>query len=305
MKSPDISVIVPHLNQGELLERCLASLEQQTIKNVAVEIIVVDNGSTTLPVDVINKFSGVRLERENEPGPGLARNKGISTSTADILAFIDADCIADRSWLETIRKTFIDRPKIHVIGGDVQIALTNAAKVSMIEAYESVYAYRQQQYIEEMGFSGTGNLAMRRRAYDEVGPFKGIEIAEDRDWGRRATAMGFPAKYIPEMIVFHPARPSFSDLYVKWDRHIQHDYVELSVGVVDRLKWIAKATALFVSPALELPRIAHSDRLMTGWARCLAFVGLIRVRFYRGRRMLSMIVSPKSSKGSAQWNREE
>ena len=44
MQQPDISVIIPHLNQEEFLEKCLASLAQQTIANVGVEIIVVDNG---------------------------------------------------------------------------------------------------------------------------------------------------------------------------------------------------------------------------------------------------------------------
>jgi glycosyltransferase involved in cell wall biosynthesis len=96
-KMLQISVIIPHLNQEDFLERCLASLADQTIGDVKIEIIVVDNGSRRLPGDVVGRFPGVRLEQELTPGPGPARNKGIQVSSAPVLAFIDADCIADRT----------------------------------------------------------------------------------------------------------------------------------------------------------------------------------------------------------------
>ena len=68
--------------------------------------------------------------------------------------------------------------------------------------------------------------AMRRSAYGAVGPFGGIELAEDSDWGHRATSMGYAIGYVPTMIVYHPARQSFADLCTKWDRHISHDFTE-------------------------------------------------------------------------------
>ena len=49
---------------------------------------------------------------------------------------------------------------------------------------------------------------MRRTDFDKVGPFGGIEIAEDIDWGQRARTAGYTFRYVPEMIVFHPARRS-------------------------------------------------------------------------------------------------
>ena len=59
-----------------------------------------------------------------------------------------------------------------------------------MEAFESVYAYLQKKYIEEDGFSGTGNLVVSRMDFRTVGPFKGIQVPEDMDWGRRALAAG-------------------------------------------------------------------------------------------------------------------
>ena len=38
---------------------------------------------------------------------------------------------------------------------------------------------------------GTGNLAMFRRDFEAIGPFAGIDVAEDMEWGQRARAAGF------------------------------------------------------------------------------------------------------------------
>lgn len=160
-----------------------------------VEIIVVDNGSRELPRALCDEF-GARLVTEATPGHGPARNKGISVSSAPILAFIDADCFADRHWLLAIAETFRD-PAVLVIGGDVHIGLADTRRMTALEAYETIYAYRQKEYFERHGFSGTGNLAMRRPVFERVGPFAGIAVVEDRDWGRCTNAKGSAILYPP------------------------------------------------------------------------------------------------------------
>ena len=102
MNNPRISVIIPYLNQPEHLPRCLASLQTQSWPAENVEIIVVDNGSASMPRDICAAVANVRLEQELTPGPGPARNRGVALSHGDILAFIDADCVADPEWLTAI-----------------------------------------------------------------------------------------------------------------------------------------------------------------------------------------------------------
>ena len=164
-----ISVVVPHFNQGDQLRRCLELLHSQTFDLGKVEIVVVDNGSDVLPSAICAEFPNVRLEHEPRPGPGPARNRGVGVSRAPILAFIDADCFADHHWLATIATVFDDE-QVQIIGGDVRIAVADASRLTALEAYESVFAYRQQEYIEKQGFSGTGNLAMRRSVFERSVP---------------------------------------------------------------------------------------------------------------------------------------
>jgi GT2 family glycosyltransferase len=218
-----------------------------------------------------------------------------------VLAFIDADCIADPGWLAAIAAAIGGGAQ--VIGGDVRIALADPARLTMLEAYESIFAYRQQEYIERQGFSGTGNLAMRREVYDAVGPFAGIEVAEDRDWGHRATALGYRIAWVPEMVVFHPARRSLSELYAKWDRHVAHDYEEYVHGLKGRLWWLGMTLAVLGSPILELVRIARSKRVGTVRERMLTLRALTTVRFYRAVRMVELLAKGRSASRSGTWNR--
>jgi glycosyltransferase involved in cell wall biosynthesis len=288
-----ISVIIPHLNQPQMLARCLASLGDGDRQ--ADEIIVVDNGSDVLP-DVPDH---VILLQEKTPGPGPARNLGVATSTGDVTAFIDADCLARFDWLEQAASAMADAD---ILGGDVRIGYVNPQKLTTLEAYESIYAYRMERYIAEEGFTGTGNLVVKRCVLDTVGPFAGLDKAEDRDWGRRATGMGYEITYVPQMRVYHPARRTFAELYLKWDRQLAHDY-GLITDKMGKLRWMLKTLAMGFSPLAEIPRIAASDRVPNGFDKMKAFTGLCRIRLYRMGRMVDLMVRGRPERLAVKWNR--
>jgi GT2 family glycosyltransferase len=154
-----------------------------------------------------------------------------------------------------------------------------------------VFAYRFQLYIEKHGFSGTGNLAVRRQDFHEIGPFKGIQYAEDIEWGRSARAAGYKLEYVPEMIVYHPARKSLEELYTKWDRHIQHAFNVARGQRHWRLLWVTKAFAVLVSPAIDWIKVVRSNRVSGALARLTGIAVLIAVRTHRFARMLSVLYS--------------
>jgi glycosyltransferase involved in cell wall biosynthesis len=298
-KRPLISVIIPHLNQPEGLAACLRSLDAQSFERSAFEVIVVDNGSTVFPDAVVRQYRETRLLRELRPGPGLARNRGIQAANADVFAFIDADCRAHPDWLRNAFRALHSVPLQTVLGGDVQIWRESNHAITAIEAYESVFAYRFQLYIERHGFSGTGNLIVRRSDYDKIGPFGGIEIAEDIDWGQRARAAGFSFRYVSDVIVFHPARRSLQELFVKWDRHIQHAVNKRDQSLMWRVRWFSRAFAVLLSPYIEWVKIVRSDRLAGMLPRFKAILVLVAVRSYRAYTMISL----SFFKREVVWNR--
>jgi len=294
-----ISVIIPHLNQPEDLEACLGSLGDQTLDHSFFDIIVVDNGSSSPPDTVIARHPRARLLRESKPGPGMARNTGVENSTGAVLAFIDADCRAHPDWLRNALDALSRLPKWSILGGDVQICREAGSKITAIEAYEAIFAYRFELYIRRHGYSGTGNLVVRRTHFEMVGRFGGIQVAEDMDWGRRACAAGFTFRYVPQMIVYHPARKSIGELLVKWDRHTQH-YLRMARGhPAWRVRWVARAIALLISPAVDWTTVISTKRVSGASARFKAFLVLVAIRSYRAWRMLRIL----GNNEGVRWNR--
>lgn len=92
-----ISVIVTAYNIEAFLPRCVESLLAQTYK--AIEIILVDDGSTDSTPEICDKYAGEHenikaLHRENG-GPSAARNSGFALATGKYIGYVDGD-----DWIE-------------------------------------------------------------------------------------------------------------------------------------------------------------------------------------------------------------
>ena len=301
--SPRVSVIIPHLNTPESLARCLESVVSQRLDHGSPQIIVVDNGSTTPLETVKAHFPQVLFLSEPDPGPGLARNRGIAAAAAPVLAFIDADCRAAPGWLQHAVDAVEADPQRAIVGGDIRIDFVNPARLTGIEAYEAEFGFRQRQYIPQKHFSVTANLAMARTVHTAVGGFAGIDKAEDLDWGQRAHAAGFPTVYRPDMRVYHPARPEFAALERKWQRHIRHDWNAHAAGRVSRWKWRIRALAMIASIPVESVRLILSDRIAGAGNRLRGCVVLARIRWFRATEMMRVMSAPVES-GASFWNRQ-
>lgn len=298
---PFVSIIIPHLNQVEQGLQCLASLAAQTYPLHRTETILVDNGSTDDLTPLRNAFPNVRILSEDVPGPGPARNCGAAAARGNVLAFIDADCRAHPSWLAEAVAALHRPEATGVVGGDVRIGFVDPARLTPLEAYEAVFAYQQQKYIETLRFSGTGNLAIGAQVLRDVGPFAGIDLAEDADWGRRATAAGYPPRYAPAMIVYHPARTRSSQLQAKWRRHVAHQLSEHRGGGRPPWLWTARAFAVLLSPFLHWTKLALTDRVAGLRNKAKGALILFRIRFFRFKQMLAQARETRSA--AREWNR--
>jgi glycosyltransferase involved in cell wall biosynthesis len=100
---PKISVIIPNFNRALLVRETLSNLLAQTLP--PHEIIVVDDGSTDESVQVIQSFgSKVKLIRQANQGPGVARNAGLLIATGEFIQFQDSDDLFSLNKLEAQSK---------------------------------------------------------------------------------------------------------------------------------------------------------------------------------------------------------
>ncbi len=114
------AAVVCTYNRYDVLDGAIASLLGQSIDDF--EIVVVDNSSDHHTAEKwASKYrthSRVRYLIEKTPGLSRARNVGVARSTADIIAFLDDDAIADRDWASAIIRAFEDYPgHVAVVGG--------------------------------------------------------------------------------------------------------------------------------------------------------------------------------------------
>jgi glycosyltransferase involved in cell wall biosynthesis len=88
--SPTVSVIVPVYNAERYLGEALESVLAQTYSDY--EVIVVNDGSTDGSEQVALGFGDrIRYIRQENAGPGAARNRGIELARGELIAFLDAD----------------------------------------------------------------------------------------------------------------------------------------------------------------------------------------------------------------------
>lgn len=296
-------MIVPHYNTPDLLVRALQAIASQQLDHGGFELIVVDNGSR-MPLDALARaWPMVRFLRETEPGPGPARNLGAAHARAPVLAFVDADVIVLPGWLQAGLDA-LAADASGPIGGDVRITVANPRRLSGVEAFESVFSFRQRDYIERKHYSVTANLMMTADMFARIGPFGGISQPEDLEFGQRGYRLGLPTRYVPQMRALHPARRDFDDMRRKW--------VRLSVQALSAhrdagrpmWRWHLRALAVMASPAAHTPRMLFSRRIagMANRMRGLAF--LYAIRWARGRDMLRIsraqqIGAPVTAAG---WN---
>jgi glycosyltransferase involved in cell wall biosynthesis len=106
-----VSVIMPVERLGDGAERAIRSvLEQQT--GLAFELIAVSAAPLQLSGEI-------RLRNIVEPNrnPATRRNRAVSESSGEILAFIDDDALAAPDWLATAVAYLDSRPDVLALGG--------------------------------------------------------------------------------------------------------------------------------------------------------------------------------------------
>jgi glycosyltransferase involved in cell wall biosynthesis len=120
MSAPAVSVIIPAYNAAHHIVESLASVQQQTLKDV--EVIVVDDGSKDATVATVAPFASsldlVLIEQANA-GAAAARNVGILHARSRYCAFLDADDVMLPERLELQVRLLDEQPDVALVHTDL------------------------------------------------------------------------------------------------------------------------------------------------------------------------------------------
>ena len=110
---PSVSVIIPTRNEGTVIECCLASIFNQSVK--PTEVIVVDGHSTDDTLEKAQRYP-VRIVLESEsPSLPNARNLGAQHANGDVLLLLDADMVLGQNCLKNALEYFRNPDVIAVV----------------------------------------------------------------------------------------------------------------------------------------------------------------------------------------------
>ncbi|WP_435063651.1 glycosyltransferase family 2 protein [Halobaculum sp. EA56] len=99
-----VSVIIPTYDDDEYLPRAVESVVELQ-DYTPIEIVLVDSAESDVAAQLSEDHRNVRHVHAPPEGPGAARNEGISASSGEFIAFLDAD----DEWLEGKISKQVDR----------------------------------------------------------------------------------------------------------------------------------------------------------------------------------------------------
>lgn len=165
----DASIIVCVRNGEATIAAQLAALAAQECSH-PWELVVVDNGSTDATAGIVRDWSDrlpmLRLIGADErTGLAYARNVGTAAASGGILAFCDADDVADRGWLAAL---VTGAQEADIVGGELELTQLNTERA---RHWRTMLAgdMSRPHALGYLPYAPGANFAIRRRAFDAVG----------------------------------------------------------------------------------------------------------------------------------------
>ena len=175
-----ISIIVPARNEEKSIANLLEALERQDYPGTSFEIIVVDDHSSDSTPEIVKRYPHARLLRLEDDHINSYKKKaieiGIAAASGELIITTDADCIPGPGWLRTI-VGFKEKTGALFIVAPVTLQCTSA----LVQIFQAL------DFLVLQGITGASvfrkfhsmcngaNLAYERKAFFEIGGFKGID----------------------------------------------------------------------------------------------------------------------------------
>jgi glycosyltransferase involved in cell wall biosynthesis len=216
---PAVTVVVPVRNAVGTIDHCIRALLTQDYPHNRFEILIVDNNSNDGTRSHIETFEN-RLIVLDEPkrGASAARNAGIRRAASEMIAFTDADCVPERSWIRELVRHYLSDGQTDIIGGRIE----PYQPVTAIERFagrlmnqEAAISHKTKPYVI------SANMLARRSDLLRLGLFDdGILRGQDVDLSVRAHFdYGLRLGYANRAVVRHVNVNTVRALFEKGEQH--------------------------------------------------------------------------------------
>ncbi|MBT9166359.1 MAG: Peptidoglycan-N-acetylglucosamine deacetylase [Chloroflexi bacterium] len=175
---PELSVVIPALNEEKLLPECLKSLECQDYRG-QYEVIMVDNGSTDATASIARNFGIKVISCPEIKSVFYARQVGADAARGDIVVQADADTVYPKGWLNRIASQFASHPEVAAIAG--RFFYSDEFLWARVEHLLKYYINRVTVALFGRPLIVSGaTFAFRRRDFLSLNGYRGLSYSPDQ-----------------------------------------------------------------------------------------------------------------------------
>ena len=198
---PLVSFVIPVKNDAQRLQRCLASITGNNYPRELIEIIVVNNQSTDGSGRVARDHGAIVLDAK-DGGVAALRNRGARAALGSIIAFADSDHEIAPGWVSAAVDV-LSSPAVAATG----CACDTDPDANWVQRqYDGLRSRSRRR--EEVTWLGSGNLAVKRSAFERIGGFNAaLTACEDVDLCNRLRRAGFRIVADPALRSVHFGDP--------------------------------------------------------------------------------------------------
>ena len=191
-----LSIIIPAYNEERYIGKCLKSISKAAKDSGhEVEVIVINNGSTDRTREVALSYNQVKVFDELRKGTNRARQLGLTKSSGELIANIDADNMISRDWLNIVFKEFSNNSKLAALSGPYIFYGIAPIHRLMAKLYYwlafPVYVINNK-FFKRGGAIMGGNVVIRKSALGKVGGYNTALTfyGDDTDTAMRLSRVG-------------------------------------------------------------------------------------------------------------------
>jgi cellulose synthase/poly-beta-1,6-N-acetylglucosamine synthase-like glycosyltransferase len=255
-------VIAAH-NEQEVIERRIANLRTIDYPADKLEIVVSSDGSVD-DTEALAERSGARVIRNVRGGKVTAQNRAVRESSAEMVAFSDANCTWAPDALRKLVRSFADPDVAYVCGRLNIVDGDGRNKEGVYWRYELALRANESRLDSVTG--GNGSIyAVRRADYVEVDP----RFGHDLSFPYLMVQRGKRAVYEPDANAYEKATPTNEDEYRRKVRMFEHCWAIVFEGKMLRrlrpvylLEIVSHRHLRYASGLLHLVLLATSIALV-------------------------------------------
>lgn len=211
-----VSVVIRTLNEAKHLGTLLEGIKNQKTDNLAIEVVLIDSGSTDGTLEIAEKY-GCRIHHitREQFSFGRSLNWGCEVADGDILVITSGHCVpCDEDWIQKLCQPILDGKAQYTYGRQFGGDESFYSETRIFAKY-----FPETSQIPQEGYyCNNANSALTFDAWERYKFDEELTGLEDMELAKRLVADGGKVAYVADAGVFHHHNESWKQVKTRFER---------------------------------------------------------------------------------------